>query len=80
MDNNTLLQQQNTTNQINKMLEQASEALLCGPTCQKIKLTDELKQKYLDAQTNLETAPIQVEQSKKIIMYILRGNLIMIIC
>ena len=46
-------------------MEQSTAALTCGPTCQKLQLTDKLKQKYLDAQTNLQTAPIQLENSKK---------------
>lgn len=70
MDNNgnpkNLLQQQQISQQkINELLEQSSEAIMCGPTCQKLKVSEELKQKYLDAQTNIQTAPIKLEQTKK---------------
>lgn len=57
--------QQISQDKINQLLEQSSEALMCGPTCQKLKVSDELKQKYLDAETNVKTAPMQLEQSKK---------------
>jgi hypothetical protein len=66
MKNNALLLQQKISQEkINELLEKSSEALMCGPSCQKKKVTDELKQKYLDAETNLKTAPVQLEQSKK---------------
>ena len=65
-DKKSLLQkQQINQDQINDLLNKSADALLCGPTCQKLKITDELKQKYLDAETNLKTAPIQLEQAKK---------------
>lgn len=62
----TLLQrQQISQDKINELLEKSSQAMLCGPTCQKLKVTEELKQKYLDAETNIQTAPIKLEQTKK---------------
>jgi len=60
-----LLTQKNAQQQINNLLEQSAEALLCGPDCQKQKVSDELKQKYLNAQTALKTAPINLETTKK---------------
>ena len=62
---NLLQSQQISQQKINELLEQSANTLLCGPTCQKLKVTEELKQKYLDAETNMQTAPIQLEQSKK---------------
>ena len=62
---NLLKQQQETTNQINALLEKSAQAIMCGPTCQKMKKTQELEQAYLNAQTNMQTAPIQVEQTRK---------------
>jgi hypothetical protein len=63
---NSLLQrQQISQDKINELLEKSAQAMMCGPTCQKLKITDELQQKYLDAQTNLQTAPIKLEQTKK---------------
>lgn len=65
-DKKTLLKdQQNKQQKINKILEQSYSALICGPSCQKEKITKELKQKYLDAQTNLKTAPDQLEKTKR---------------
>jgi hypothetical protein len=65
-DKKSLLQkQQINQDQINDLLNKSADALLCGPTCQKLKITDELKQKYLDAETNIKTAPIKLEQTKK---------------
>ena len=63
--NHLLKKQQDTTNRLCAILEQSTAALTCGPTCQKSKTEDQLKQKYLDAQTNMQTAPIQLENSKK---------------
>lgn len=62
---NLLQRQQISQDKINELLEKSSQAMLCGPTCQKLRVTDELKQKYLDAETNMQTAPIKLEQSKK---------------
>lgn len=60
-----LQKQQNTQQQINAILEQSYNSLICGPSCQRQKITKELEQKYLDAQTNLKTAPEQLNQSEK---------------
>ena len=57
--------QQASTEKLNALLEQSLTALSCGPDCQKIKVEGELKQKYMDAQTNLQTAPVQLETTKK---------------
>jgi len=65
-DKKNILKEQQTSQQtINELLEQASQATLCGPTCQKLRVSQELKQKYLDAETNMQTAPIKLEQSRK---------------
>jgi hypothetical protein len=62
----SLLQsQQLSQEKINEMLEQSSQAIMCGPECQKAKVSEDLKQKYLDAETNMQTAPMQLDQSKK---------------
>lgn len=63
--NNVLQQQQISQQKINELLDKSTEALMCGPTCQKLKISEELKQKYLDAETNIQVAPIKLEQSKK---------------
>lgn len=62
----TLLQRQNQSmNQITDLLNNASQSLLCGPECQKQKISAELYQKMLDAQTKIQTAPIELENTKK---------------
>ena len=57
--------QQINQDKINELLEKSAEAIMCGPDCQKSKITEELQQKYLDAQTTVQTAPINLEQTKK---------------
>jgi len=59
------IQQQQIQAKMSALLKQSAQALVCGPDCQRIKISGELKQKYLDAETNLQTAPIKFEQSKK---------------
>jgi len=59
-----------TMNQFNSLLQQSQKAMLCGPDCQKAEAAQTLQQKYLDAQVNLQTAPIQLQQAaKKYITY-----------
>jgi len=61
-----LLQRQlNAQDKISSLLETSAQTIMCGPDCQKNKTSDELKQQYLDAQTNNITAPIKLEESRK---------------
>lgn len=62
---NLLQRQQISQDKINELLEKSAQALACGPDCQKRKISEELHQKYLDAQTNLQTAPIDLENTRK---------------
>jgi hypothetical protein len=55
----------NTMGKFNSFLDKASDAILCDSECQKSKTSDELKQKYLNAQTNLITAPNQLSLAAK---------------
>ena len=55
----------NTQAQLNQLLEQSTNALMCGPSCQKDKKKEELKQAYDAAQSNLYSAPAQVEETKR---------------
>jgi hypothetical protein len=71
-DNLTDLQDENITNQVNQMveqvnstLEQSSQSLLCGPDCQAQQNIDNLRQIYLDAELNLQTAPEQLTVAEK---------------
>lgn len=63
--NNIITQQQEMTAKINQMLAQSSDALMCGPNCQKNRQSDKLHQIYLDAQTNIVSAPAQLKQAEK---------------
>ena len=49
----------------NAMIDKASQAVTCDANCQKQKTSEELKQKYENAQTNLATAPNDVYVSRK---------------
>ena len=61
-----LLQRQlNAQDKINSLLETSAQSIMCGPDCQKDKTSNELKQLYMDAQTNKITAPIKLEESRK---------------
>ena len=59
---------------INALLETATSVAICGPDCQKQKKTEELRQKMMDSQTNLKTAPIQYEESRKNYYVYSEGN------
>jgi hypothetical protein len=56
---------QQNFNDFNNFLQKATEAVTCGASCQREKTTNELKQKYFDAEVNAATAPQQVETSLK---------------
>ena len=66
-DKNKLLNNQQLNQEtINNLIEKASEmTTICGPSCQKAKVSQELQQKYLDAQTNMQLAPTNLETAKK---------------
>jgi hypothetical protein len=49
----------------NSLIDKATEAVMCGPDCQKDKTSSDLKQKYVAAKTNLHTAPNQVQVAAK---------------
>jgi len=51
--------------QFNTLLQQSQQAMVCGPECQKAKTAQTLNQQYLDSQTNLKTAPAQVQTAAK---------------
>ena len=66
MDRNKILEnQQKLTNQLNSLLETSANSLLCGPDCQREQNLTSLRQKYLDAQTNVQIAPLHLEESRK---------------
>ena len=63
--NDLLKKQQASNEKLNALLEQSLSAISCGPDCQKQKTKNDLKQKYVNAQTNVQTAPVQLETTKK---------------
>lgn len=65
-------QDENMTNLINQMIEQVNDALAksessltCGPDCQAQQSIQTLRQIYLDAQLNLQTAPTTLSVAEK---------------
>ena len=67
-------EQFNSLDQFNSLMSQASQAMSCDSECQRKKTEEELKQKYLNAQTNLATAPDQVSSSLKNYMVFADGT------
>ena len=67
-------EQLNSLGNFNSLMDQASQAMSCNSECQKQRTIDDLKQKYLNAQTNLETAPEQLASSKKNYMLFTDGQ------
>jgi hypothetical protein len=66
------LQDEDITNQINKMMEQvdaalaeSAKSLTCGPDCQAQENIQTLRQIYLDAELNLQTAPTKLSVAEK---------------
>jgi len=58
----------------NKFIDSANEALACDATCQQNKTASDLEQKYLDAKTNLLSAPSQVEQAAQDFITFTKGT------
>jgi hypothetical protein len=49
----------------NSLIDQAAEAITCDANCQKQKKTEQLKQKYINAQSNLARGPEQLQTARK---------------
>ena len=52
-------------NKFNTLISQASDAILCNSECRKQREADNLKQNYLNSQTNLASASNQVQVAEK---------------
>ena len=52
-------------NKFNTLISQASDAILCNSDCKKQRKTDKLKQDFLNSQSNLASAPSQVQMSEE---------------
>jgi hypothetical protein len=61
-------------NKFNDFLDNANNVLSCDSNCQERKKKIELKKKYLEAKTNLLTAPNQVESSYKNYLTYTKGD------
>jgi hypothetical protein len=64
----------NGLGQFDTLMTQAAQAMSCDSEFKKKKTTDDLKQKYLDAKTNLTTAPDQVTSTMKNYMLFADGQ------
>ena len=62
-------------NNLNSFLSQATETITCGTECQKQKTAEELKQSYLTAQTNLDSAANQVNVAEQKYVVFTKGEL-----
>ena len=58
-------QNKNNLDKFNSMIDQATAAISCDSECQNQQKDEQLKQAYLDAQTNLATAPNNVYVSRQ---------------
>jgi len=61
-------------NKFNDFLDNANQILSCDSKCQEQKKKNDLKKKYLEAKTNLLTAPVQVETSYKNYLTYTKGD------
>jgi hypothetical protein len=50
---------------LSSLLEKSADTLACGPDCQHDKKQQRLKQKFLDAKTNVQTAPDELKENRK---------------
>jgi hypothetical protein len=55
----------NNLDKFNAMIDEATQAIICDSTCQKERKNNELKQKYLDAQSNLARGPDILYNARK---------------
>lgn len=67
-------QQIQTQNLLNKLVAQMTAKINCGPSCQKDKKSQELKQKYEIAKENLREAPENLAEARKNYFSFAYGN------
>lgn len=53
------------SSQVNQLVSQSADALICGPNCQKTREAERLKQAYIDAKANISTSPSQLNEAEK---------------
>lgn len=52
-------------NNFNDLINQANQLITCGPSCQQSQTSSQLKQNYLNAETNMISAPQQLFNAQK---------------
>ena len=52
-------------NDFNNFVSQANQAITCGPSCMEKEKSQQLEKNYLDAETNVASAPQQLFTAKK---------------
>jgi hypothetical protein len=68
------MSQQFDMNQYNTLVEQASEAIMCDSECRRQNEIEKLKQQYLDAETNMNTAPAQFQEARQNYLTFTQGD------
>jgi hypothetical protein len=61
-------------NQLNSLISQASDSILCNSDCQRSRKAERLQQKLMEAQIQLETAPEDVKRAEKKYITYTRGT------
>lgn len=60
--------------QLNSLISQASDSILCNTDCQRSRKAQKLQQKLMDAQIQLETAPEDMKRAEKKYIVYTRGT------
>jgi len=61
-------------NEFNNLIKAANESISCGPSCMNQKQTQQLQQKYLDAETNVVSAPQKLFNAAKDLITFTQGE------
>jgi hypothetical protein len=64
----------NQLNQLNSLIQQASETIMCDSECQTNKRNDSLRQRFLNAQTNLASAPNRLQVAERNYVTVTQGE------
>ena len=62
-------------NEFNNLVKNAASSASCGPDCKKQQQANILKQNYLDAQNNLNTAPLQLTNAEREYLLYTQGTI-----
>ena len=64
----------NSIAQINTLIEQSSDSILCDSQCQRERTANNLKEQYLQAKVSLETAPQRILETEKNYYVFVKGE------